>query len=152
MVDASAFDILTHEHDLRGALGLAGPSDPAAVSAVTARVTGRVNHLVTKHELPGLRLVHDEGAWQCGASSADDVAVEGRASTMEWFRALFGRRSAGQILTYQWDGDPSPYFGVMNLFGPLPESDVSEAGAPSRDRPRPPGPPSRPTAPRRTGA
>lgn len=28
------------------------------------------------------------------------------------------------------DGDPSPYFGPLNLFGPLPATDVGEAGAP----------------------
>jgi hypothetical protein len=49
---------------------------------------------------------------------------------MEWFRALFGRRSAAQILTYEWDDDPEPYFGIMNLFGALPSADVAEAGAP----------------------
>jgi uncharacterized protein (TIGR03083 family) len=126
-VDSSAFDILTHEHDLRGALGRPGPSDRAALSAVTTRVTGRVNHLVAKHELAGLRLVNDDGEWVCGSAP---VAVTGVAPTMEWFRALFGRRSAAQILTYQWDGDPAPYFGILNLFGPLPATDVTEAGAP----------------------
>jgi len=127
-VDASAFDLLTHEHDLRGALGLAGPSDPEAVSGVTARVTGRVNSLVNKADLPGLRLVSDDGEWICGSA---EVAVTGTAPTMEWFRALFGRRSPAQILTYEWDGDPSPYFGLLNLFGPLPPADVAEAGAPA---------------------
>ena len=126
-VDASAFDILTHEHDLRGALGLAGPSDDAAVAGVTARVTRRVDHLVVAGDLPGLRLVNDTDEWVCGSR---DIGVTGRAPTMEWFRALFGRRSAAQILTYTWDGDPSPYFGLLNLFGALPVTDVGEAGAP----------------------
>ncbi|HEX3539798.1 MAG TPA: maleylpyruvate isomerase family mycothiol-dependent enzyme [Acidimicrobiales bacterium] len=125
--DSAAFDILTHEHDLRGALGLAGASDPAAAAAVTARVTGRLNHLVDKHDLPGLRLVADDGEWVCGSAG---VAVAGTAPTMEWFRALFGRRSASQILTYRWEGDPTPYFPMFSLFGPLPSADVAEAGAP----------------------
>jgi uncharacterized protein (TIGR03083 family) len=126
-IDATTFDLLTHEHDLRGALGLAGPSDEAAVAAVTTRVTGRVGHLANKGGLPGLRLVNDNGDWVCGSAA---VGVTGTASTMEWFRALFGRRSAAQILTYVWDGDPTPYFGLLNLFGPLPPADVAEAGAP----------------------
>ena len=127
VADAAAFDLLTHEHDLRGALGLAGPSDPAAVAAVTTRVTERLNHLVDKHDLPGLRLVADDREWACGSAP---VAVAGSAPTMEWFRALFGRRSPDQVLTYLWEGDPSPYFPLMNLFGPLPAADVAEAGAP----------------------
>ncbi|MDQ6614691.1 MAG: maleylpyruvate isomerase family mycothiol-dependent enzyme [Actinomycetota bacterium] len=127
-VDACAFDLLTHEHDVRGALGLAGPSDPDAVKAVTERVTQRLNHLVGKNGLPALRLVNDNDAWVCGSG---DVVVTGVATTTEWFRSLFGRRSAGQILTYTWEGDPTPYFGIFNLFGPLPPADVAEAGAPA---------------------
>jgi hypothetical protein len=49
---------------------------------------------------------------------------------MEWFRALFGRRSAAQLLTYDWQGNPEPYFGLLSLFGPLLPADVAEAGAP----------------------
>jgi len=71
--------------------------------------------------------VGDESEWVCGAG---EVGVTGTAATMEWFRALFGRRSPAQVRTYQWSGDPGPYFGLLNLFGPLPESDVAEAGAP----------------------
>jgi uncharacterized protein (TIGR03083 family) len=126
-VDAAAFDLLTHEHDLRGALGISGASSPSDVLAVATRVTGRLNVMVERAELPALRLVHDDGEWVCGPGEA---AACGTATTMEWFRALFGRRSAAQVLTYDWDGDPSPYFELLNLFGPLPASDVAEAGAP----------------------
>jgi uncharacterized protein (TIGR03083 family) len=129
-VDAAAFDLLTHEHDLRGTFHLARASDPEAVFAVTTRVTGRVGHMVDKAGLPGLRLVHDTGEWVCGTAP---VGVTGTATTFEWFRALFGRRSAAQILTYYWHGDPSPYFDLLNLFGPLPSADVAEAGAPVPD-------------------
>jgi uncharacterized protein (TIGR03083 family) len=128
LADATAFDVLTHEHDLRGALGLAGPSDPDAIALVTTRVTGRLGHLVSKNGLPVLRLVAEDREWVCGPS--ESVPTVGEASGMEWFRALFGRRSAAQVLTYRWDGDPAPYFGIMNLFGPLPAADVAEAGAP----------------------
>jgi uncharacterized protein (TIGR03083 family) len=128
LVDASAFDLLVHEHDLRGALGLAGPSDEAAVFGVTSRVTGRVDHLVRKAGLPPLRLVGDSSSWVCGDEPG--VGVTGTASTMEWFRCLFGRRSPAQIRTYEWSGDPEPYFDLLNLFGPLPSADVTEAGAP----------------------
>jgi uncharacterized protein (TIGR03083 family) len=126
-VDACAFDIFTHEHDLRGALGVAGPSDAARVAAMAGRVQGRVSHMVDATGLPAIGLIHDDGEWVCGSG---EVAVRGEAATIEWYRTLFGRRSAAQILTYRWDGDPSPYFGLFNLFGPLPEADVAEAGAP----------------------
>jgi uncharacterized protein (TIGR03083 family) len=127
--DALAFDLLTHEHDLRGAFGIAGPSDAVAVAGVTTRVTGRLGHMVEKEGLPALRLVNDTGDWVCGAV-AGAIGVTGTASTFEWFRALFGRRSAAQILTYDWDGDPATYFGLLNLVGPFPRAAGSEAGAP----------------------
>jgi hypothetical protein len=66
---------------------------------------------------------------------ADLVAgnVEG-AATEPWtgrqVAARVGRRSPAQIRTYDWRGDPEPYFGLLNLFGPLPSADVAEAGAP----------------------
>jgi len=126
-VDAAAYDVLTHEHDLRGTLGLVGPSDEAAVALVTARVTRSVAGRIGRAGLPALRIVADGADWVCGTG---EVAVTARASTMEWFRALMGRRSAGQIATYAWDGDPEPYHGVLNLFGPLPGAPVAEAGAP----------------------
>lgn len=126
--DAAAYDLLTHEHDLRGALGLPGPGDGAAVGVVTSRVVRSVAGRIDAARLPALRLVADDRDWVCGSG---EVAVSATASTMEWFRALFGRRSAGQIATYGWDGRPEPYHPVLNLFGPLPAGPVAEAGAPS---------------------
>jgi uncharacterized protein (TIGR03083 family) len=127
-VDAAAFDILTHEHDLRGSLGMAGPSDPEAVEVVVARVAQRFGRMVDGSDLPAVRLVGDGVELVCGSG---DVAMTGTASTVEWFRALMGRRSAGQVRTYHWQGDPTPYFPLMSLFGALPEMPVREAGAPS---------------------
>ncbi|MDP9072766.1 MAG: maleylpyruvate isomerase family mycothiol-dependent enzyme [Actinomycetota bacterium] len=129
-VDASAFDLLTHEHDLRGALGLAGPSDAEAVEVVTSRLAQRLSRVVEGAGLPTLHLVADGIEWVCGPG---DAAATASASTMEWFRAMMGRRSVGQVLTYGWhgEGDPSIYLAVLSLFGALPEQAVAEAGAPT---------------------
>ncbi len=129
LADAAAFDMLAHEHDLRGTLGRPGPADTVAVEEVTFRLARSVGRRVDNAGLPGLLLVSDGTELVCGAG---DVTVTGRASCMEWFRALMGRRSAGQIATYEWEGDPGPYHGVLNLFGPLPGAPVMEAGAPGR--------------------
>jgi hypothetical protein len=80
-------------HGLR-CLGLCGPSDPEAIYLVTERVTGRLDLMVKKAVLPALCLVNDDSSWVCGPGDAE---VTGTASTMEWFRALFGRRSAAQL-------------------------------------------------------
>jgi hypothetical protein len=81
----------------------------------------------TDRQVTSRRLVNDDSDWVCGLGDAE---VTGTATTMEWFRALFGRRSRTQVLTYEWRGDPQPYFDLLNLFGPLPAVDVAEAGAP----------------------
>jgi hypothetical protein len=39
----------------------------------------------------------------------------------ELFRALSGRRSAGQVRSLAWDGDPAPYLDVLSPY-PLPPS------------------------------
>ena len=121
-------DVFTHEHDLRGALGLAGTSDAAVTAEMVGRVaTGAIGPRLDKGGLPALRLQGDGDAWVAGRS---EMGATVSAPTVELFRWLFGRRSAGQACRYGWEGDPSPFLPVANLFGAPPARDVEEAGAP----------------------
>jgi uncharacterized protein (TIGR03083 family) len=122
-----AIDALTHEHDLRGALGQPGPADDETVVAVIGRIASMVlTPRLDKGGLPALRLVTPQQTWVAGSAAAGATV---NTSAIELFRSLMGRRSAAQIRRYQWEGEPEPYFTVYNLFGPLPETDVLEAGA-----------------------
>lgn len=112
-------DLVTHEHDLRGAVGRTDPDDDHVRFAARgyARTLGA---RVDETGLPALQLggVATAGSGEPGATV--------RASTYELFRALAGRRSEAQVRAYEWEGDPAPYLAILSPFGPLPAADVIE--------------------------
>jgi uncharacterized protein (TIGR03083 family) len=124
----AAFDALTHEHDLRGAVGVEGASDPEMVEVALAASIEALGSRLDAAGQPGLRIVTGPEPLAAGSEAVKATVT---ATSFEMFRATFGRRGAGQIRTYDWDGDAAPYIEVFSLFGPVPAADVVEAGAPS---------------------
>lgn len=118
-------DLVTHEHDIRGALRMPGGTDTEAYEiARKGFAVGLAKELETRG-LPGLRLEGGDG-WSFDAGT--DPATTVRApDSFELFRALAGRRGVKQVLGYEWSGDPQPYLPVINHFGPLPDEDVVES-------------------------
>jgi len=122
-------DIVVHEHDVRGALGAPGGRDSLALRWLW-QSPERLCH--SRIETAGLAplhlvLVSDTGTQRrCTAGSGAGGAVV-RAPEFELFRTLTGRRSAEQILGYEWEGDPTGYLMVLSPFGPLPVENVIEA-------------------------
>lgn len=103
-------DALSHEHDVRGALGVpAGRHGPDMVAAAEFLVAGlrpdrAMSVLVGEREFlvgpsgePVLRLVTEP---------------------FEAFRFRMGRRSLRQIVAMDWDGDPAPVLDRLCIFGP----------------------------------
>jgi uncharacterized protein (TIGR03083 family) len=117
-----SFDVITHEQDLRGALGAEHTPDPLAVRFVTDGFAARAEHVAAKAGLPALELRDPDGGWCAG--SPGGVVVE--APEFEIFRALTGRRSGRQVSALQWSGDPAPYLDLLCPFGPLRETDVRD--------------------------
>jgi uncharacterized protein (TIGR03083 family) len=117
-------DLVTHEHDLRGALGIPGGRDSEAYAVGRKGYHVGLAKSIEERGLPGLRLTAGDG-WEFDAGS-DPAATVHAPDSHELFRALSGRRSRGQVLAYDWSGDPEPYLAVLNRFGPLPEQDVVE--------------------------
>ena len=101
-------DAVVHEADLRGAVD--GTRVPQAVVALALKgAIGRWRRLLADAGAPSL-LVRAEGLrdWKIeGARDAKTVTVT--APAYELFRALAGRRSAGQVRNWDWSDDPSPY-------------------------------------------
>ena len=118
-------DLVTHEHDLRGALGVPGARDTEAYEIGRKAYHVSLAKTIEARGLPGLRLTARDG-WSFDAGPDPRMTVTAPDS-FELFRALSGRRSRAQVLAYEWDGDPAPYLPVLNRFGPLPERDVVEA-------------------------
>jgi uncharacterized protein (TIGR03083 family) len=116
-----AFDIATHEQDLRGALGMPRLDDETAVELVAEAFGNRAVAVSAKAELPPLQVL-DGGGWSLGEPGGVTVT----APRFELFRTMAGRRSNRQAADLAWSGDPAPYLDLLSPFGPLRDSDVVE--------------------------
>jgi uncharacterized protein (TIGR03083 family) len=114
-------DVVIHEQDLRGALGVPGAHDTAALAALRDRFAGRVADAVADAGLPPLRL---EGVgW---AHGPEDAVVALRADGFDLARAVMARRSARQLRAWTVRGDVEPYLPCFATLGPLPERDLTD--------------------------
>jgi uncharacterized protein (TIGR03083 family) len=116
-------DVLIHEQDLRGALGVPGGQDTEGWAVIRERFTGRLAGRVA--DLPPIALVGESWTW-ASAGSADDAAVVLRASDFDLARALVTRRSAAQLKGWTVRGDVTPYLDAFAMLGPLPTADLTE--------------------------
>jgi uncharacterized protein (TIGR03083 family) len=107
-----AFDVWTHEQDIRGATESQGVRDdrlPWLVATTLDMFSGRF----AKEGVPALRVV---------SGGVDRVIGEGEpAATLkvepyELMRMIFGRRSEEQYRGADWEGDPTPYLESFRVF------------------------------------
>ncbi|BBZ62205.1 maleylpyruvate isomerase N-terminal domain-containing protein [Mycolicibacterium monacense] len=103
-------DIVSHEHDIRGALGRPGARDSAAVGYV-------FDQLVDMLEPPmALCVIVEDGEYHTGPADGDELRL--RTSRFETLRWRTGRRSHAQLVAMDWSGDPAPVLDALYLFGP----------------------------------
>lgn len=114
-------DVVIHEQDLRGALGVPGARDTAGLAALRERFAGRVTAAVEDAGLPPLALVGEH--WRTGP---DDAAVVVQASDFDLARAVQSRRSAAQLRGWTTRGDIGPYLPCFAVLGTLPEADLTD--------------------------
>src|SRR3954465_2762391 len=74
---AFAYDVLVHEHDIRGALGHTGISNLATVTAVVEPLVQYLGARITKAEKPALKLVVDGSEWVAGSGDPEVTATTG---------------------------------------------------------------------------
>jgi uncharacterized protein (TIGR03083 family) len=110
------FDAATHEQDIRGALGVPGMRDREPIVSLVANMVDGIG-----------QKLRDEGAGSIRFDLDGDVLVAGEGdpvSTLsttrfELFRAVTGRRSDGQLLSYPWDPEPRVEYLILNpIFRP----------------------------------
>jgi len=115
-------DVLTHEADIRGALGAGRPPEAAwnaclqmAPTVLSRRLShsGRLTILAGDH-----RFTAGDG----------EPATTLEVDPYELWRSLLGRRSRAQMQAWNWSGDPEPYLQAMPVFGPT-EVPLSEPPA-----------------------
>jgi hypothetical protein len=117
-------DLVTHEHDVRGALGLPGGREGEPYEIARKGYAVGLAKALDEQGLPGLRLEAPDWAFDAGAT--EPRATVRADDSFEFFRALAGRRGRAQVLAWDWGTDPAPYLPVVNHFGPIPEDDVAE--------------------------
>ncbi len=116
-------DVIIHEQDLRGALGVPGARDSDGIAALRKRFAGRLADLVQDAGLPAISLVGE--SWQFTAGTGDPAVVT-RASDFDLARAVITRRSAAQLRAWTERGDIEPYLECFATLGPLPDTDLSD--------------------------
>ncbi len=115
-------DLVTHYHDVLGALGRREGRDAPAVRTGLLRYGPFFCDRVAAAGLPIVRVEAGVQAWQSGDGP---VVASLSGSAFELLRAFSGRRSVAQVSTMAWTGDPTPYLAVVSPYG-LPEYDVTE--------------------------
>ena len=114
-------DIVIHEQDLRGALGVPGGQDTPGLVAIRDRMLRRFAPRVA--DLPPIALRGDRWQW---FSAPGDPAVVVRAPDFELARALMARRSAAQLRSWTESGAVDAYLPAFATLGELPERDLRE--------------------------
>lgn len=115
-------DVIVHEQDIRGAVGMPGNRDGRLIALAAAPVARLWASKVESAGLPAV-VVRDGDRLIFGS---EDSPVEFRASLYEFFRAAYGRRSRSQIeRRLAGTDDPGAYVPLLCVFGPA-EDDLVE--------------------------
>jgi len=93
-------DIVTHEHDLRGALGEPGARESDAVRIGARFVAPGLVFAASERNID-LQIITTDG-WSTGNDKAS-LTLEG--TPFELLRAMTGRRSEDQLRELNWSGD-----------------------------------------------
>jgi uncharacterized protein (TIGR03083 family) len=103
-------DIISHEHDIRAAVGRPGARDSDAVWHAS-------DQLLTNLRTPVPLLVTvEDGEYLSGPGGGAELRL--RTTRFEALRWRTGRRSRAQLAAMDWSGDPTPVLDHLFLFGP----------------------------------
>lgn len=103
------FDQISHEYDIRYALGVLGDHDTPGI-----RLTLTFAKRMMRGQRASTLFLDDEVYVACGSDeNAEEITL--RATHFEYLRAATGRRSEDQVLAMDWTGDVS--YVRQQLFG-----------------------------------
>jgi hypothetical protein len=111
-------DAITHEQDIRGALGTPGARDSDALLIAFGWMGDRLGELRDAADAGALRIETESGTDTFGSG---EHSARCRTSRFELVRAATGRRSVAQITAWDWEGDPRPDLLVLPIFTPRPD-------------------------------
>jgi uncharacterized protein (TIGR03083 family) len=121
-----AVDAVTHEQDVRGALGAPPVDDREAVRFSLEMFALGMQFAMKRADSLALRIQATDTDFTQVAGGAGEGGAPAtlRATEFELFRTLSGRRGRRAILAMDWDGDATAYLPWLNLFGEVPAYDV----------------------------
>lgn len=123
----AALDALSHEHDVRAAVGRSGARDAPGVIAGAHRLIKALDPpapMVVHLDGRTIRIGEDGRTGEAGGRITDG-ALELDTTAFEAFRFRLGRRSRRQLAAMRWTGDPDPVLDHLTIFGPSP-ADIEE--------------------------
>jgi len=120
------YDVIAHEHDLRGALGVAADRDGDAIMLglqLGLRITASD---LARHDLPGIRVLVGGGESGDLVVGDDPIDLTLEASAFEAFRLLGSRRTLTEMRAAAFSGDLDRYLpGLVHM--QLPVNSLGEA-------------------------
>ncbi len=125
-ISALAFDVVTHEHDLRHAIGAPGDHDSDSVRVGAARAAERMASTLDAGGAPGVRVTTEDGEQLIGTGASPIALTTTRYGLM---RLVTARVSRAQAESMAWSGDAAPVLDALfaDGFFTLQPYDVIEA-------------------------
>jgi uncharacterized protein (TIGR03083 family) len=114
-------DAVTHEYDLRGALGNRGVRDSDALHYGFQGLSRGIG--AQRGDAGALRIVHEAGDTVVGSG---DATATVRTTRFEVLRAAVGRRSLEQIAGWEWAEEAQPQTVVLAMFSPPRQTPLDE--------------------------
>jgi hypothetical protein len=116
-------DLVTHEHDLRGALDCPGARADDAVAVAVELLAIEFAARLRAAGVSALRLTCEQWGYETAPPPCHAILV---ADRFELFRGFTGRRSTAEVRRWMWSGDPGPYLPYLSDSGSLRATDLDE--------------------------
>jgi hypothetical protein len=107
---ALSFDIVTHEHDVYQALGIAGDRQTDSVIVGADRARERMGSMLSKGAAPGVLATTEDGTHLCEGTEAP---IELETTRYTLLRLVTGRMSRMQAQSLGWGSDPAPVLDAL---------------------------------------
>ena len=116
-----AVDAVTHEQDIREALGAPEVDDRDALRfSLDVFGAGVASKMKQADVALHVRAIDSDYSLDAGAG-ADPATL--RACELDLFRTFAGRRTRAQVMAMEWDGDAEAFLPWLNIFGVVPDGE-----------------------------
>jgi len=117
-----AFDVWTHEQDIRSASGRPGVRDDEEMSFLAALAVSTFGPRYSGGGAPSIAVILDGHTYALGEG---ELVATLDTTSYEFLRIVFGRRSEAQIRNAGWSGEYEKPVSAIHLFDP-PPFDISD--------------------------